>query len=131
MSTSPQFTATPKAWVATVSSTADGTVASHTPTGGTTTLVTPGSSGSKVEEVICTGYGTSLAGLINLWLYVSSTYYLFDQVKFLGVAGSTTLQGERQVRQYANLLLPSGTTLVVTSAVANQRVDVCAFGGDF
>jgi hypothetical protein len=52
-------------------------------------------------------------------------------VKFHGVAGSTTLQGERQVRQYANLLLPSGTTLVVTSAVANQRVDVCAFGGDF
>lgn len=131
MSAAASFSSTINVKGATISATADGTFASATPTGGTSTLQTGGASGTQVYTMVFQGYGTSLAGIINVWLYDGTNYYLIDQVKFLGVAGSTTANSERFVRSYESLLIPATTwSLRVSSAVASQKVVVTAFGGD-
>ena len=128
MAASPIFATTPKAGSAAVSATAD---TGWTAPSNTVTIVTGGSSGSKVEEIIFQGIGVTLAGIVNVFLYDGTNYSLIDQVKFLGVSGSTTASAERFVRQYSNLLVPNGYSLRVTSMVASQLVRVTAFYADF
>lgn len=131
MGTTLNFASTPKLWVAQISATADGTPTSRTPTGGTTTLVTGGSSGSKVEEIVVQGIDSALdAAVVNLWVYNGSTYYLRDQFQMAGNDSTTTTSGEQKRRQYQNLLVPNTFSLVVTCTVASQVIDVTAFGGD-
>ena len=131
MSASAAFSSTINVKGVSISATADGTFASATPTGGVGNLQTGGASGTQIYTMVFQGYGTSLAGIINIWLYDGSTYYLVDQVKFLGLAGSTTASSERFVRSYESLLIPATTwSLRVSSAVASQKVVVTAFGGD-
>jgi hypothetical protein len=131
MAASPAFAATPKVWAGNVSATADGTPTSRTPTGGTTTLVTGGSSGSKVEEVAVVGVDSALdASVVNIWLHNGSTYFLFDSFQMAGNDMSTTVQGERKPRQYQNLLVPNGWTLQCSCTVASQVIDVVCLGGD-
>jgi hypothetical protein len=132
MASSPVFAATPKFGSATVSATADTGWTSLT---NSVALLTSGASGSKVEEVVFQGIGITLAGMVNLVLYDGTNYSLIDQVKFLGISGSTTASAERFVRQYSNLVIPAtgGTTytLRATSMVASQLVRVTAFYADF
>jgi hypothetical protein len=132
MATSPAFASTPKFGSAAVSATADNSWTSFT---NSVSLLTSGASGSKVEEVVFQGIGVTLAGVVNLVLYDGTNYSLIDQVKFLGVTGSTTAPAERFVRTYSNLLIPAtgGTTytLRASSMVASQLVRVTAFYADF
>lgn len=132
MASSPAFAATPKWGSALVSATAD---TSYTAPSNSVVILTSGASGSKVEEIVFQGHGTSLAGMINLFVYDGTTYRIIDQVKFLGVTGSTTASSERFVRQYSNLILPAtgGTTytLKASSMIASNPIMVTAFYADF
>ena len=129
MASSPIFATTPKVGSAAVSATAD---TGWTSPSNAVTILTGGASGSKIEEVVFQGIGVTLAGMVNLFVYDGSTYSLIDQVKFLGVTGSTTASNERFVRQYSNLLIPSSSyTLRASSMVASQLVRVTAFYADF
>lgn len=135
MATSPQFAATPNRGVAAVSATADAAVASSgssiTPTASSfVTLLTAGASGTKVEEVRFEGTGTTLAGLVRLYLFDGTHYWLFDTVVVTVVTPNTTTANFQQVNTYTNLELKSGDTLVVSSTVASQLVNVIALGGD-
>lgn len=128
MSATVAFASTPNVSTVAVSATAD--------TGWTTftnavTLWTPGASGGKVEEIWFQGIGVTVASMINLIYNDGTTKRLIDQVMFRGVTGSTTASAERFVRQYSNLLVKAGATLMVTSMVASQLVAVSAFGADF
>lgn len=128
MSTAPQFATTLNVGSGAVSATADTGWTSPTHT---TDIITGGTNGTKVEELVFQGIGVTLAGMVNVWLYDGATHYLVDQVKFVGVSGSTTLTAERFVRQYSNLFVKSGWKLRVSSMVASQLVNVTGYGGDF
>lgn len=98
----------------------------------TTTIVTAGSSGTKIEEIVFQGTGTTVASVLNVFRYDGTTYHLIDQVLITAVTSSTTAVAFRAVRQYANLLLANGDTLRVSqtvSSTAADRLKVTAFGG--
>ena len=135
--TSPIFTLTPNVGLAALSATADAASATSgstiTPTASSfVTLFTAGTNGSRVEEIDCTGTGTTVAGLIRIYIYNGTSYYLWQTVIVPAVVPSTTLGNWNfTVPGVNNLVLKSGLTLVVSSTVASQLVNVVALGGDF
>lgn len=134
MATDPQFASTVKAGAA-------------IPAGAETSLTVPtlaavvltaGTSGSKIEEVIVEAVTTSLtpttvAGLVYLFLFDATTYHLFDTVSVAAVTASATVPPFRANKPYTNLLLPAGWSLRASQSVAGNAnlLKVTALGGDF
>jgi hypothetical protein len=92
------------------------------------TLTLGGGIGSLVQEVVAVGTGVTLAGMVNLFTFDGTTYHAFDTMAITAVTPSTSVAPFRLVRDYVNLWLPPGWTLVATSFVASQLIDMhCAF----
>jgi hypothetical protein len=87
MATSPQFAATPNIGSNPLSATAD---SSYTAPTHTVTIVTAGANGTKIEEIDFIGIGTTVAGVVGLYLYDGSTYHFFDSIAVTAVTPSTT-----------------------------------------
>lgn len=130
MATAPAFAATPNVASAIASATLDTSLTAPT---NVATLTTGGASGTKVEEVVFEGLGTTAAGVINLFLYDGSTYHLYDQIPVIAVTSSATAAAFRAARSYANLLVKSGWSLRFTVTVAGLQslIKGTATGGDF
>ena len=97
------------------------------------TIVTGASTGTKVEELVIQGLGTTAAGVANLFLYDGTTYFLFDQVLVVAVTSNTTSIAWRARRQYQNLLLPSTSWSLRgshTTTGNDNLLNVTAFGAD-
>ncbi len=127
MATSPQFAATPNVGSSILSATAD---TSYTAPTHTVTIITAGASGTKVEEVDFIGTGTTVAGVVQLYLYDGATYHAFYAQLITVVTPSTTQAPFFQQVTFANLELKTGWTLVATSFVASQLMNVMGFAGD-
>lgn len=127
MSVDPAFAATPRHEAALLSTSAD---TSRTAPSNAVTVLTAASSGTKVEEVVFEGTGTTVAGIVCLFIYDGANYNLFDEQVITVVTASTTAAAGRWVRLYDNLVLRSGESLRASSQVANQPIKVHAFGGD-
>lgn len=100
----------------------------------TTTILTGASTGTKIEELIFQGVGTTVAGVIPVFLHDGTTHNLFDQILVAAVTSSTTAVAFRARRQYQNLILPSTSwTLRVSGTVAGNQslVKVTAMGASF
>lgn len=127
MASSPSFSATPNIGSAAVSATADTSLTSPSTVA---TVLTAGSSGTQVYEVVYQGTGTTLAGVINLFIYDGSAYHLYDQQLIAAVTSSTTAVTFHQSKQYTNLVLLAGYSLRVASTVASQLIHVTAHAGN-
>src|SRR5947209_27710 len=71
-------------------------------------IVTAGSSGSKIEEVVVEATSASLvdttvAGKVYLYLYDGTTYHKFDEILVTATTGSATAVVFRGSKVYANL----------------------------
>lgn len=130
MSTNPAFASTVNVGSGLVPATLDTSLTAPT---NTTTVFTPGSSGSKIEEITYIGVGTTVASNVNVFRYDGSTYHLIDQVAVSAVTSSTTAVAFYFTKRYFNLLLKSGDTLRVTNTIAGNQslIKVTVFGGDF
>lgn len=128
MATAPAFAATPNNLPVKVSATAD---TSYTAPSTTVVCFTAGASGSKVEEIIINGNGTTVLGVINLFIKRSSTFYLLDSFAIPVVTPSTTAVNYRFTKTYASLILKSGDTLEATSTVTSQLASIIVNGADF
>jgi len=131
MASDPSFAATPKVGSGLVPGTADTSLTAPT---NTTTIVTGGSNGTKIEEIVVEGVGTTLGGLVNIFLYDGTTHHLYDQVAVSAITVSATATAFREVLRYVNLVLPSNTwQLRVANTVAGNvsLLKVTATGGDF
>jgi hypothetical protein len=131
MASAPVFAATPVCWSGLVPATAD---TSMTAPSNVTTLGTAGASGTKIEEIVCQGVGTTVAGVVNIFLYDGSTYHLYDFFIVPAYTASTTVGAWRASRQYQNLILPSNSwSLRCTVTVAGDQslVKVTAIGGSY
>jgi hypothetical protein len=95
------------------------------------TLTLGGGQGSKIEEIVIEGTGTTLAGVIVYSLYDGTTYHSFDSTVVTAVTPSTTTAPFRASQRYTNLILPPGWSLVASSWVASQLAKVTALGGNF
>lgn len=126
MATQPQFAATPLLGSNPLSATAD---TSYTAPSHTVTLVTAGANGSKIEQVDFVGIGTTVAGVVQLYLYDGTTYHAFASQLVTVVTPSTTQAPFFASQFFSNLILPFGWSLVATSFVASQLINCIAYGG--
>lgn len=130
MAANPSFAATVNTGSGLVPATLDTSLTAPT---NTTTILTAGASGTKIEEITCVGVGTTVASNINVFRYDGATYHLIDQYNVAAVSSSTTAPAYYNTKRYPNLLLKSGDTLRVTNTVAGNQalIKVTAFGGDY
>jgi hypothetical protein len=133
MSTSAQYASTPKFGSANLT-TADTSLTAPTTVG---TVLTAGASGSRIDYIEVQGVATTVAGLINLFVYDGSTYVLWQQVPVQAITSSTTVPAfgvYLSSNTNANIMplnLPTGYSLRATTSVAQTGVRVTAYGGDF
>lgn len=130
MATTPQFAGTPIVGSGAVSASSN---ASYTSPTNTTSILTGGSNGTKIDEIRFQGIGTTVSGTVQVFLYYNSTtYYLIDSINVPIVTASATSSPWQYVKPYANLILPSNLwALVVASTSSSQLVQVTATGGSF
>ena len=133
MSTSAQYASTPKFGSATLT-TADTSLTAPTTVG---TIVTAGASGTRIDYIDIQGVATTVAGLINLFVYDGTTYVLWQQVPVIAITSSTTAPAFATTlssNSHANIMpltLPTGYSLRAAASVAQTGVRVTAYGGDF
>jgi hypothetical protein len=106
-------------------------------TGGTApthnvSIVTGATNGTKVEEIVVIPLGTTVAAVVNLFIYDGTTFWLFDQAIFGAATLSQTALQARFDKVYPNLIIPSGSFLEATvTATTAAGLNVVAFGGNF
>jgi hypothetical protein len=129
MAASPAFISTPRIGrvsLSTVNTATDGT-------GTISDLLVGVSAGTRILSVNVQGTATTVASLVNLFLFDGTNWDLFDQVTISAVTGSNTVKGYRLVTAYTDLVLPSATWKLgatITVAPTTGTVRVAAFGGD-
>ena len=129
MAANPSFISTPRIGRLSLST-------ANTATDGTGTindLIVGASAGTRVLSVNVQGTATTVAALVNLFLWDGTQWDLFDQVTITATTGSNTVKGYRLVTAYTDLVLPSasyklGATISVAPTTGTVRVS--AFGGD-
>ena len=108
----------------------------NTATDGTGTindLIVGVAAGTRVLSINVQGTATTVAALVNIFLWDGTQWDLFDQVTISATTGSNTVKGYRLVTAYTDLVLPStshklGATISVAPTTGTVRV--AAFGGD-
>jgi hypothetical protein len=130
MGATPQFSSTVLVGHATPSATADANYGAVQPTHAVL-MVTGGTNGTKIEEIDVVGSGVTVAGNMNIFMYDGVTYWLLDTFLVTVITPSTTVSPYFSAHTYSNLLVPSGSFLYISSAVASQVAIVNAFGGSF
>jgi hypothetical protein len=133
MSSTAQYASVPRIGSATLT-TADTSLTTPTTVG---TVLTAGASGTRIDYIDIQGVATTVAGLVNLFIYDGTNYILWAQVPVIAVTSSTTavaFQATLTSNVNANimpLILPTGYSLRATASVAQTGVRVTAQGGDF
>ena len=128
MASAPAFASVPNNGSAQLSATSD---SSYTAPSQAVTIFTAGANGSRVEEIIVHGTGTTVAGIVVVWRKNGGVFYVIDTFTVNVITPSTVQAPYRQARSYANLILKSGDTLVASSFTTSQLACVSASGGDF
>lgn len=99
---------------------------------GTTGLVqlAPASAngGFRVDAIRVVCKGTSVAGLIGIWLYDGTTSRLIDEIPVSAITASTTVDSFKVDRAYSTLNLTGTQSLYVSETVVNDAT-VYALGG--
>ena len=129
MAANPAFVSTPRIGRVSLST-------ANTATDGTGTindLITGVSAGTRVLSVNVQGTATTVAALVNIFLWDGTQWDLFDQITISATTGSNTAKAYRLVTAYTDLVLPSasyklGATITVQPTSGTVRVT--AFGGD-
>ena len=133
MATSAQYAATPRIGSATLT-TADTSLTAPTTVG---TILTAGSSGTRIDYIDIQGVATTTASIINLFIFDGTNYILWTQVPVIAVTSSTTapaFAATLSSNVNANimpLILPTGYSLRAAVSVTQTGVRVTAQGGDF
>jgi len=129
MATNPAFISTARigrASLSTANTATDGT-------GTITDLITGVAAGTRVLEIVTQGTATTVAALVNLFLWDGTNWDLFDQITVSAGTGSNTVKRNRISTTYQNLVLPNSTAKIgctISVAPTSGTVRVTALGGD-
>lgn len=125
--TSPIFPLTPNIGLAQVS-------AANTNRDGTGTIVTvftAGANGSRVEEAIIEGTGTTTAGVIRVFLHDGANMRLIDEILVPAITPSTTVAVYRAtIPSLAGKIIPTGWTLRFSTHNA-ETFNIVVWGGNY
>lgn len=127
MAITAQFVATPKVGqvLLSVANTArDGT-------GALGTVLTAGSSGSRVERIALNATGTTTAGMVRLYVHNGTAAFLLLEIPVAPITPSATVQSFSSTYVFdGGLMLPVGYSLRASTHNA-ESFHVTAIGGDF
>ena len=115
--------------VSVVSTTALTARTAITGTTGLTLISAMGSNGTRIESVKLTGTGTTVSGVIGLWIFDGTTSRLFTEVVVPVVTPSTTVATYESTIPLG-ITLPSTHSLYFSSQVAAQLVGASLIGAD-
>jgi hypothetical protein len=112
--------------------------ASRTAPTNTANVLTASSSGNRIERIVVTPTGSTIAAVVSLYLYNGSTYYLYDEMQVNANTASTTIPQSALTLEAVTapnlmpLLLPPTWNLVATVSVSQpSAINVSAIGGGF
>lgn len=126
MAVNPVFAATPRIGSVSIA-TADSSYTAPTNVG---TLITGASTGTKISEIVVKCAATSTLGIVRVFLYDGSTYWLFDEIGVAAATGSATVSQTRVSTTYNNLILPSSSWSIRVTTSISQTTHVTALGAD-
>ena len=132
MASAPAFAATPRLAVAAIATANTG----RNGTGTVGTIFTAGSNGSRIETIRIEATVTTTAGMIRLFIYTGSAYFLWKEIDVSAITPSATLKAFTAVidcgdSQHENMLvLPTGYSLRASTHNA-EKFNVFVVGGDF
>jgi hypothetical protein len=133
MAVNAQYAATPKFGSA-VLTTADTSLTAPTTVG---TILSAGASGTRIDYIDIQGVATTVAGIVNLFVFDGTSYILWNQVPVIAITSSTTspaFSATLSSNTNANIMplnLPTGYSLRATTTTAQTGIRVTAYGGDF
>lgn len=133
MAATAQYASTPKIGSALLT-TADTSLTAPSTVG---TVFTAGASGSRIDYIEIQGVASTSAGLVNLFIFDGTNYFLYIQVPVIAITSSTTAVAFNSAissNTSPNLLpinLPTGYSLRATVSVTQTGVRVTAMGGDY
>lgn len=129
--TSPIFPLTPIVGIATLTSaTAITSRANITGTTGLVQLTATSTNGTRVDAITITGKGTTVASIVDIWMYNGTTSFLYAEITVAAVTASTSVAATTSTTTFANLTLPPTYQLYISQQVATD-VNVIAFGGQY
>jgi len=126
MAADPAFAVTPRIAavnIASANTNRDGT-------GTVATLITGASTGTRIAEIVVQAKATTTAGMVRVFLYDGSVYYLFDEVSIAAATVSASVKGTRVSTTYNNLVLPNASWSIRVSTHNAESIDVTALGAD-
>lgn len=130
--TTPIFPLTPRnAGLSVVSASAITARTAITGTTGLSLIITAGANGTRIDSLKVTGTGTTIAGLLDFWIFDGTTSRLYTSMLIAAITASTTVQQFEGKLAFNDLILPTGYSLYCSSQVASQLVGVIASGGDY
>lgn len=133
MSTSAQYASIPKIGSALIT-TADTSLTAPVTV---ETVFTAGSSGSRIDYITVQGVATTIASLVNIFIFNGTNYFLYTQVPVQAITSSTTspaFQLAVSSNSHPNILpinLPTGHSLRATTSITQTGLRVTAMGGDY
>ena len=125
MAATPQFASSPRLGVGALST-------ANTNTNGSGTLVTvmsAGSSGTKINEILVQASSTVTAGMVRIFVFDGTTNYLFDEFPVTATIPSSSSAAYRLYKVYDNLVLPSGYSVKASTSNA-ESFNVMIWGAD-
>lgn len=101
-------------------------------TTGLTQLTPVSTNGKRLDAIRIMSKGTSLAGLLSVWLYDGTTSTLWDEIAISAITPSTTAVAFKAEALYSTygVVLPPAHQLFV-SVTVQQDLAVTAHGGDY
>lgn len=102
-------------------------------TGTITDLITGVAAGTRILSINIQATATTVAALVNIFLWDGTNWDLYDQITVSAVTGSNTVKAHKVVTSYTDLVLPNATSKLgatITVAPTTGTVRVSAFGGD-
>lgn len=129
MATAINFAATPRAsgvTISTANTNRDGT-------GTVGTVITAGTNGTRVDRIRVQAKVTTTAGMIRLFLFNGSAYFLIQEVTVAAATVGASVQAAATDVLFGDtrpLSLPAGWTIVAATHNAEAH-DVTAYGADY
>lgn len=128
MASTPSFVATPVIGLGTLSA----ANANRDGTGTIVTILTAGSSGTRIHKIVIKATVTTTAGMIRLFLHDGTNYFLWKEISVSAITPSATVQAFESITQLFGedaLTIPSGYSLRMSTEKA-ETFKVSAEGGN-
>lgn len=95
------------------------------------TLISPtGANGTRIDFVKLVGTGTTLLGIVGIWIYDGTTSRLFTETLVPARTADTTTTTTYEYSVPMGVTLPSTYSVYFSSQVASQLVTAHLIGGD-